>query len=74
MATTSHDVVQHGGMTVVVRPCASLADVAALEESLPTGRSAFHRERYERRDGSTYLLAWDGDVSLGHVLVTPESK
>ena len=74
MATTSHDVVQHGRMTVVVRPCQSVADVAAVEETLPTGPSAFHRERYERRDGSTYLLAWAGDVPVGHVLVTPQSK
>ena len=65
---------QHGGVTVVVRPCRSLADVAAVEDSMPTGPSAFHRERFERRGGSTYLLAWDGELAVGHVLVTTESK
>lgn len=61
-------------MKVTVRPCESLADVAAIEANLPTGPSAFHRQRYERADGSTYLLAWVDAVAVGHVLVTRESK
>ena len=59
---------------LIVRPCRSLTDVAAVEAALPTGASEFHRQRYERQDGSTYLLAWADDVVVGHVLVTPESK
>jgi ribosomal protein S18 acetylase RimI-like enzyme len=61
-------------VTLTVRPCASLADVATIEATEPTGRSESHRKRFERADGSTYLLAWLDDVAVGHVLVTPESK
>jgi GNAT superfamily N-acetyltransferase len=61
-------------MTVTVRPCASLLDVAALEATVPTGASEFHRQRFEREDGSVYLAAWLGDRAVGSVLVTPESK
>lgn len=61
-------------MAVTVRPCASLADVAAIEATVPTGASDFHRRRFERDDGSVYLLAWLDDVAVGHALVTPESK
>lgn len=61
-------------MRVTVLPCRSLADVAAIEATLPTGASAFHRQRFERQDASTYLLAWADDVAVGHVLVAPESK
>ena len=35
-------------MKVTVLACESLADVAAVEATLPTGASAFHRQRYER--------------------------
>lgn len=61
-------------MTLEVRRCGSLADVAAIEETVPTGASAFHRERFERTDGSVYLLAWHQRRAVGHVLVTPCSK
>jgi ribosomal protein S18 acetylase RimI-like enzyme len=62
------------GMRLRVAPCTSLDDVAAIEATLPTGASAFHRMRYERQDGSEYLVARVDDVAVGHVLVTPESK
>lgn len=68
----SAGLVHHGVMAVVVRPCSSLADVAAVERTLPMG--GFHGQCYERNDGSTYLLAWADDVAVGHVLVTSESK
>jgi ribosomal protein S18 acetylase RimI-like enzyme len=57
-----------------VRACTSLGDVAAIEDTLPSGPSQFHRRRFELSDGSVYLLAWIDDVAVGHVLVTPESK
>lgn len=61
-------------MSVVVRACISLADVAAIEDTLPSGANRLHRSRFERTDGSVYLLAWAGAVAVGHVLVTPVSK
>jgi GNAT superfamily N-acetyltransferase len=61
-------------VTTSVRPCGSLADVAAIEREVPTGRADRHRTRYERGDGSVYLLAWLDGRAVGHVLVTPESK
>lgn len=63
-----------GRVSVIVKPCQSLADVAAIEAATPSGASRFHHRRYERTDGSVYLLAWLGDLAAGHVLVTPESK
>lgn len=61
-------------MTITVTPCRSSADVGAIEAAVPTGPSAFHRRRFERTDGSVYLLAWSDGLAVGHVLVTPESK
>ena len=61
-------------MTLAVRPCDSLDDVAAIETMLPSGPSQFHRRRFERGQRSVYLLAWEGTTAVGHVLVTPESK
>lgn len=61
-------------MTLTVTPCGSYADVDAIEAALPTGTSAFHQKRFERTDGSAYLLAWDDNRAVGHVLVTPSSK
>lgn len=61
-------------MTPDVMPCRSYAEVAAIEATLPTGASAFHRKRFERTDGSVYLLAWHEGQAVGHVLVTPCSK
>lgn len=61
-------------MTITVIPCRSLADVDAIESTLPTGPSMFHRRRFQRRDGSDYLPAWQGDRAVGHILLTPTSK
>jgi ribosomal protein S18 acetylase RimI-like enzyme len=61
-------------VSVVVRACISIADVAAIEETLPSGATRLHRSRFERTDGSVYLLAWVDAVAVGHVLVTPVSK
>lgn len=61
-------------MAIMVTPCTSSADVDAIEATAPTGRSAFHRKRFGRTDGSVYLLAWLDGLAVGHVLVTPESK
>jgi GNAT superfamily N-acetyltransferase len=57
---------------VTVRACRSLAEVESVGNTVPMGD--FHRACFERQDGSVYLLAWAGDVAVGHVLVTPESK
>jgi GNAT superfamily N-acetyltransferase len=59
---------------VEVRPCRSPADVAAIEVSMPSGPSQFHRRRFEHAGGSVYLLAWLGGAAVGHVLVTRTSK
>lgn len=62
-------------MTIIVRPCESLADVAAIEASVPTGHSAYHAQRFHRNaEGAVYLLAWRDDLAVGHVLITPVSK
>lgn len=59
---------------LVVRVCGSLDDVAAIEATMPTGSSEFHRQRFERGDGSAYLLAWLDGRPVGHVLWLRESK
>jgi GNAT superfamily N-acetyltransferase len=59
---------------VEVRACRSPADVAAIEATLPSGPSQFHRRRFEHGGGSVYLLAWLGGAAVGHVLVTRTSK
>lgn len=62
-------------MTIRVVPCESLADVAAIESSMPTGHSAYHARRWRRSaEGAVYLLAWCDGLAVGHVLVTRESK
>lgn len=61
-------------MNMIVRACGSAADVAAIEATVPSGASAFHQLRYERGDGSIYLLAWVDGAAVGHVLLTRESK
>jgi hypothetical protein len=63
-----------GRVGVTVKPCQSPADVAAIEATTPSGAFGLHRRRYERTDGSVYLLAWRDGLAVGHVLVTPESK
>lgn len=60
-------------MDVTVRPCASPADVAAIEQAMPSGPSQFHRRRFETPE-ATYLLAWRDAEPVGHALVLWESK
>jgi GNAT superfamily N-acetyltransferase len=59
------------GEELVIRPCGP-GDVAALELTMPTGRSRFHERRYvrQREGGSTFLIGWfDGSpVGCGEVL------
>lgn len=48
-----------------MRACATGTDVAAIEETLPTGASAFHRRRFERAaEGAIYLLAWVDSLAV----------
>jgi GNAT superfamily N-acetyltransferase len=61
-------------MNVVVRPCASVEDGAAIGAAAPTGPSQWHRQRFELDDGSTYLLAWIGDSAVGHAHLLTASK
>ena len=59
---------------LVVRACRDLDDIGAIEATMPTGRSEFHRGRFEHGDGSTYLLAWLDGRPVGHALCLRESK
>lgn len=61
-------------MSLRVKPCGSIEDVAAAESSFPTGPFAFHERRFLQGDGSIYLLAWLGESVIGHVVVLPQSK
>ncbi|NGM12937.1 GNAT family N-acetyltransferase [Verrucosispora sp. CWR15] len=51
---------------MVVRECRQ-RDVAALEESVPTGRNRYHEARYRRQSEgtSTFLIAYLNDVPAG---------
>lgn len=54
---------------VVIRPC-GVGDVDVIEAAIPSpGTSRFHAQRFdEQRAGrSTYLVAWDGPVPVGHL-------
>jgi hypothetical protein len=55
-------------------PVATTQNVEDIERALPTRGNEFHRKRFERDDGSTYLLAWLDGGAVGHVLLLPESK
>ncbi|MGA8846266.1 MAG: GNAT family N-acetyltransferase [Nocardioides sp.] len=63
-------------LPVEVRPCTGALDVAAAELALPTGPNGFHEARWRRQlaEEATYLLAWDGDSVVGHVLVLRHSR
>lgn len=61
-------------MSLRVRSCDSVEDVAAAEASFPTGPFAFHERRFLQGDGSIYLLAWLDESVVGHVVMLPQSK
>lgn len=63
-------------LAVEVRPCAGPADAEAAERGLPTRGGATHHSRWESQAAgeATYLLAWDGDDVVGHVLVWNRSR
>jgi GNAT superfamily N-acetyltransferase len=46
-------------------------DLERLEEAIPSGLSRFHERRLARQqqDTSTYLIAWIGEVPVGHAEV-----
>lgn len=71
-----HRSLERDHLAVEVRPCAADADADAAERAMPTGPNGFHHARWGRqRDGAaTYLLAWDGDDVVGHVLLLAASK
>ena len=66
-----HRSLERDHLPVEVRPCGDDADAEAAERALPTGDNGFHRARWaeQRADRATYLLAWDGDEVVGHVLL-----
>lgn len=70
-----HRSLERDHLAVEVRPCAGPDDADAAERSLPTGANRFHHLRWERQRAgeATYLLAWDGDEVVGHVLLTATS-
>ena len=55
---------------IVVRPIAQ-EDILSLERHMLRRVPGTHRKRLERqqRGESTYLIAWDGDVPVGHLLI-----
>ena len=59
-------------ITVKIRPIA-MEDVAAIEEHISFDWAALrkHRERLEEQEGgeALYLVAWIGDLPVGHLLV-----
>jgi len=71
-----HRSLERDHLAVEVRPCAGESDADAAERGLPTGGNGFHHARWERhRDGgATYLLAWDGEDVVGHVLLLAGSR
>ncbi len=71
-----HRSLERDHLAVEVRPCADRTDAEAAERGLPTGGNGFHHTRWERQQDGTasYLLAWDGEDVVGHVLVLDVSK
>ena len=63
-----------GYVSLIVRACTSSADVVAVEKAFPSGATRVHRCRFDRADGSVYLVAWLDGIAVGLVLVTPMSK
>ncbi len=59
-------------ITVKIKPIA-MEDVATIEEHIAFDWAALrkHRERLEKQEGgeSLYLVAWIGDLPVGHLLV-----
>lgn len=56
-------------MRLSIRPCGE-DEVDVLEAAIPSpGRSRYHHKRYELQLAglSTYLVAWDGAVPVGHL-------
>lgn len=61
---------QNAGVMVAIRP-AEDADLVLLERHLATGTPEKHRERFARQQEGrvTYLVAWEGERPVGHVLI-----
>ena len=56
-------------MALTVAPCRD-SDLDVLEAAIPSwGLSRFHDRRFAQHEsgGSVYLIAWDGDVPVGHL-------
>ncbi|MBS41945.1 MAG: hypothetical protein CMH83_01965 [Nocardioides sp.] len=70
-----HRALVPGVLSVQVRACADEAEADAAEDTLPTDDRA-HRGRLARQRAGegTYLLAWAGDVVVGHVFVSGVSE
>lgn len=58
-----------------IRPCRA-EDVEVLETFICTGSSRHHKARYAAQEAgeSTFLIAWRGDVPVGHVSLLVRSK
>ncbi len=66
-----HRSLERDHLPVEVRPCASESDALAAELALASGGSEIHLARWHQQEqgSATYLLAWDHDVVVGHVLL-----
>jgi GNAT superfamily N-acetyltransferase len=71
-----HRSLERDHLAVEVRPCAGERDADAAERGLPSGSNRVHHARWEQqqRGGATYLLAWDGERVVGHVLLVHDSR
>lgn len=71
-----HRSLRRDHLRVDVRPCVGETDADAAERVLPTGANRFHHARWEKQRAgtATYLLAWDGDEVVGHVLLLDHCK
>lgn len=71
-----HRSLERDHLVVEVRPCRGVEDAEAAERSMPSGPNRVHHARWEQqRDGAaTYLLAWDGDEVVGHVLLLTRTR
>jgi GNAT superfamily N-acetyltransferase len=56
---------------IEIRPPIDDHDLAALERSLAEGTPEKHRDRFARQllGRVTYLVAWDGERPVGHLLI-----
>ena len=70
-----HRSLERDHLPVEVRPCSGEAEVAAAEHALPTGGRTDHLARWQRQQAgeATYLLAWDRDQVVGHILLESAS-